>query len=66
MLIAAASADTSYYEAYGAPVAKAGVVSRVTKIGVGLELSEDQGISYVTHDVTAVLESITTSEETLD
>ena len=37
LLMAAASADTQYYEAYGAPIASAGVPTKVVKIGIGID-----------------------------
>ena len=68
MLVAAATAETSYYEAYGAPVVDGASPTKVTKIGVGvdLDLSQGDGKSYVTHDVTTVFQNLATGENPLD
>ena len=61
MLVAAASADMQYYEGYGAPVVGSdGSVIAATKIGLGLERTQN-GANYPTaQDLTVVFEDIAT------
>ena len=57
MLKTAASAETHYYEALGAPIIQAGALTKITKIGIGLD-SSDMANQWITQEVTAVFENI--------
>ena len=61
LLMAAACAETKYYEAYAAPIVVNEVPSKVAKISIGLDDSEVAD-RWIIQDVTAVYENIVSGE----
>ena len=57
LLAALASADTKYYEAFGAPIFWGGSPAKQTKIGIGLD-SDNMNDFYITQKVTVVFENV--------